>query len=382
MRYRDGTDRHTAAIVLCAGKGERTGLGYNKALYMIDGEPMAVHSIKAFTDAGADKVLCVISPADEYALGVYAEDAGAELCYGGGTRTESVRRALACLDDNTEIVLIHDGARPFVTEEVIRGAAESAADNGSGIAAVPTTDAIKVVAGGKILSSPRKSDLYNAQTPQAFRFKEITDAYARVSGDYGDDAEVYALAGYTPRITVGDYANKKITTSADLILGADGLRTGVGYDVHRLVEDRDLILGGVYIPYEKGLLGHSDADVLTHAVMDAMLSAAGLPDIGNIFPDNDPEYKGCSSILMLSHVAKLLKEKRLAAHYISAVIVAEKPKLAKFIPRMRETIARAANVPVSSVNIGATTTEGMGVTGEGKAIAAEAYVLAGSSRMR
>lgn len=377
MIYRDGSNRRTAAVVLCAGKGERTGLGYNKMLYPVMGEPVAVHSMKAFIKAGVDEVLCVISPSDDDTVGEYARELGAHICTGGETRTESVRAALSALDDNTDIVLIHDGARPFVTTDVILSAAETAAAFGSGIAAVRATDAIKEVKDGIITASPDKSSLYNAQTPQAFCFSEIRDAYDRISGNYGDDAEVYALAGYRPRISEGCYSNTKITTHTDLIERSD-LKTGVGYDVHELVSDRDLILGGVYVPYEKGLLGHSDADVLTHAVMDALLSAGGLPDIGRIFPDTDPAYKGCSSILMLEHVGKLLKRRKMLPRYISAVIIAEKPKLAKFIPRMRECIARALGISPSMVNISATTTEGLGVVGEGRAIASQAFALVGA----
>lgn len=378
MKYGDGKERRTAAIVLCAGKGERVGLGYNKVLYMLGGEPVAVLSMKAFISAGADQVLCVISPADDGVLTDYARELGADVCTGGDTRTESVRRALAALGNDTEIVLIHDGARPYVTADIVAEAAECAAKYGSGITAVPATDAIKEVSDGVIISSPEKSSLFNAQTPQAFRFKEICDAYSRITGNYGDDAEVYALAGYTPHICPGSYRNKKITTYADLTDRGNGMRTGVGYDAHRLVPDRDLILGGVYVPYELGLLGHSDADVLTHAVMDALLSAAGLPDIGHLFPDSDPDYKGCSSMLMLEHVVRLLGERRMEISYVSAVIMAERPKLARFIPLIRESLARTMSIGAGAVNVTATTTEGMGVIGEGKAIAASAFVLIGT----
>ena len=374
MKYRDGRDLRTAAIVLCAGKGTRTGLGYNKVLFALGGTPIAVMSMKAFVDAGVDEVLCVASPSDADVLREYAAPLGARVCIGGETRTESVRRALGALGSNTKIVLIHDGARPFVTRDTITAAAESAAEYGSGIAAVPATDAIKEVRDGVIIAHPEKSGLYNAQTPQAFDFAQITDAYSKISGNYGDDSEVYALAGYKPRISRGSYSNRKITTHADLV-GRGDMRTGIGFDVHRLVPDRDLILGGVYVPFEKGLLGHSDADVLTHAVTDALLSAAGLPDIGHLFPDTDPAYKGCSSMLMLGHVMRLLGERGFAVSYVSAAVIAQRPKLAPFIPRICDSLARAIGVPPSAVNVGATTAEKLGMIGEGNAIAAEAFVL-------
>ena len=376
MIYSDGVRRRTAAILLCAGKGERTGLGYNKMLYVVGGKPVVVHTIESFIKAGADEIVCAVSPGDDDTVGEYAREMKARTCIGGETRSDSVRRALDAVSPRTDIVLIHDGARPYVTCDVIIEAAESAAAFGSGIAAVPVTDAIKAVSGGIITEHPEKSGFYRAQTPQAFDFKQIRDAYAKVPGSHGDDSEVYALAGYSPHISRGSYTNTKITTAADLIERGD-LRSGVGWDLHRLVPDRDLILGGVYIPFEKGLLGHSDADVLTHAVMDALLSAAGLPDIGRIFPDNDPAYKGCSSILMLEHVGRLLSERGLAVKYISAVIIAQKPKLSRYIDLMRDCIARTIGTVADRVNIGATTTEKLGTIGRGDAIAAEAFVLVG-----
>lgn len=378
MRYSDGGLK-VAAIVLAAGRGERAGLPYNKMLYHIGDKTILDLTLTAFAESGLfGELLCASSPADHDVVCEIAIGYGAKVCVGGETRTESVRRALAKLPADTDIVLIHDGARPFVTRAVLADAVDAAAEFGSGIVAVPAVDAIKVVENDAIVRSLPKAGLYQAQTPQAFRFREIVDAYARIGGNYGDDCEVYEAAGYTPHIVRGDYTNRKITTPADVFNLASAYRIGFGYDVHRLVDGRELILGGVRVPYEKGLLGHSDADVLTHALMDALLSAAGLPDIGVLFPDTDPAYEGCSSIKLLERVRDMLLERRIRVLGVSCVVMAERPKLAKILPQMIECLARTLRIAPAIVNISATTTEKLGIVGDGQGIAASACVLAGS----
>lgn len=369
-----------AAIVLSAGKGERSGLPYNKMLFHIGDKTVLDLTLTAFVDSELfDDVLCAASPVDYDEICEIAIGYGARVCVGGETRTDSVRRALDKIAPDTDVVLIHDGARPFVSRPVLEDAIRTAAQSGSGIVAVPAVDAIKVVGeDGEITGSLPKAGLYNAQTPQAFRFAEIKDAYARVAGSYGDDCEVYQLAGYKPHIVRGDYSNRKITTPADVFNLASCYRIGFGYDVHRMVEGRDLILGGVRIPYEKGLLGHSDADVLIHALMDALLSAAQLPDIGVLFPDTDPAYKGCSSVKLLENVRDMLRERRVTVMGVSGVVMAERPKLAKIIPQMIECIARTLDISPSVVNISATTTEKLGIVGDGAGMASAVCVLAGS----
>lgn len=376
MKYSDGKRRKTAAIILCAGRGTRTGLPYNKMLLRIGGDTVAELTLRAFTHSGiCDNIVMTANPEDYDIIREIADENGACVVYGGETRTESVRKALASLSSDTEIVLIHDGARPFVSPELILSAADSAAEYGSGIAAVPSVDAVKEAENGYVIKTLNKSSLYNTQTPQAFRFGEIVDAYSKVVGNYGDDSEVYELAGYRARLVRGEYGNTKITTHADVFRLPGEYRTGIGFDVHRLSENRDLVLGGVLIPYPLGLLGHSDADVLVHAIMDAMLSAADMPDIGVLFPDNDPAYKGISSILLLDKVCGFLKERGVKLINVSAVVMAEKPKLAGYLPAIRESLARTLALPVQNVNVSATTTEKLGICGEGKGMAASAIVL-------
>lgn len=367
-----------AAVVLCAGKGERTGLPYNKLLHGIGQKTVVEKTVETFINTGLfAEIVCAVSEAD------YGEiksllPSSVELCIGGDTRTDSVRRALAALSPDTDIVLIHDGARPFVSERIISDAIKSAVKYGSGIPTVAVVDSVKEVSDGRIIGSPDRSSLMSVQTPQAFSYREIADAYSRVDCATTDDSEIYRLAGYTPRIIRGEYTNRKITTEADVFMLSDGYKIGFGYDVHRFAPGRKLILGGVEIECDKGLLGHSDADVLTHAVMDAILSAAGLPDIGVLFPDTDPAYEGVSSMLLLSRIMKLAGEKNLRVLGLSCTVMAERPKLAKIIPDIRASLANALGIAFDSINVSATTTEKLGIVGDGAGMASAACALLGT----
>ena len=240
-------------------------------------------------------------------------------------------------------------------------------------------DTIKVAdKSGRVVETPDRAALYAVQTPQCFRRALYAQALAAVTGEKAslvtDDCSLFELAGLPVTLTAGDYANYKITTKEDL-QKEKTMRIGHGYDVHRLVEDRKLIMGGVEIPYEKGLLGHSDADVLLHAVMDAVLGAAALGDIGQHFPDNDPAYKGADSLALTREVAKIIAAHGYTVGNIDATILCQRPKLAPYIPAMRQNIADAFGLPVDAVSVKATTEEHLGFTGEGLGIAAHAVAL-------
>lgn len=363
------------AVVLCAGKGERTGLEYNKVLYVVGQKTVLETTLDVFARTEVERIVLVISRDDEKAISPLVKPyRNVKTVYGGATRTESVRLGLKALS-GCDIVVIHDGARPFVTADTIAASIESAQRFGSGIVAVPTVDTIKQVEAGAIVRSLDRSILYNIQTPQTFRYAEILEAYETASGVYTDDSEVYEKAGYVPHIVRGAYDNIKLTTPADLIKAPTGVRIGVGYDLHRLVNDRPLILGGITVPHRKGLLGHSDADVLIHAVMDAMLSAANLPDIGVLFPDTDGSLEGISSMELLRRVTKLIKFHGYSVGNISAVITAQEPKLAPHIGVICESLAKAMGINVYNINVSATTAEHLGKIGKGKAIAASASCL-------
>ena len=357
------------AVVLCAGSGVRAGLGYNKVLHDISGVAVAARTAAKF--ARFDRLVIVCAERDMDAMRQMITYPNAEFVLGGATRTESVRHALKAIVD-TDIVIIHDGARPFVTDEVIDDSLKSALEYGSGIAAINPVNAIRVKRGNMLIPMPREYT-YIVQTPQTFRYAGISYAYETIDGDYADDSELYSKAGYNCMISKGDPANIKLTDFRDFAGLNDAYRVGFGFDVHRLVEDRRLVLCGVTIPYEKGLLGHSDADAPVHAVMDALLSAAGLPDIGVLYPDTDPKYEGADSMELLRDVVGRLKNYEIIN--ASVCIIAEKPKLSPFVQQMRDSLGKALGIAPELVNISATTTEKMGVTGECMAIAAAADVL-------
>lgn len=376
---RSSNEHTVGAVIVCAGKGSRAGLGYNKILHCVGQKTVLECTLDAFVGK-VNRIVLVIAKEDETRISELASAYSfVKLCYGGATRFDSVYNGLLALE-GCDIVLIHDGARPYVTATVIDECIRSAALDGSGIAAVPSVDTVKVVSNNRIISELERDKLMNVQTPQAFDYKTIVAAYelAKAEGrsDFTDDSAVYAAAGHTPIVVAGDYGNIKITTQTDLFRFAPhGARIGTGFDVHRLVEGRKLILGGVHIPYKLGLLGHSDADVLIHAVMDALLSAAGMPDIGVLFPDDAPETEGIASTVISDKALELLGERGLNISSVSAVIIAQKPKLAGYIPEIRRSLARALRTDEQRINVSATTTEHLGIIGDGKAIAASATCL-------
>ncbi|MCM1368632.1 MAG: 2-C-methyl-D-erythritol 4-phosphate cytidylyltransferase [Roseburia sp.] len=364
-----------AAVIVCAGKGERTGLNYNKVLHYIGKKTVLETVLDAFSQTSVTQTVVVASAEDEARIREIATQyKGACVCIGGATRAQSVLNGLKALEP-CDIVVIHDGARPFVEPRLIDACIESAVEYGSGIAAVRAVDTIKQVSHDRVRTLPR-FELFNAQTPQAFAYDKILHAYSCALAGTTDDCEVYENAGYSPRLVDGSYSNIKITTPSDLFRTLpQGARVGIGFDVHRLVGGRPLILGGVTIAHDKGLEGHSDADVLTHAVMDALLSAAGLPDIGVLFPDTDPDTLGISSMKLLDTVIGRVRDAGFSIGNISAVIIAQEPKLAPYIEDIRRSLAARLATGANVVNVSATTTEHLGIVGDGKAIAASASCL-------
>lgn len=369
------------AVIVCAGKGERTGLPYNKVLHQLGQKTVLETTLDVFSDIREIAHITVVtSELDRERIEEIASNyPDTSVTIGGDTRAQSVYNGLKAYP--CDIAIIHDGARPFVTKEIIIRSIESAIEYGSGIAAVRSVDTVKRVgADGKVQSLPR-AELYNMQTPQTFRYAEIAGAYARGADECTDDAEVYAAAGYTPHLIEGDYDNIKITVASDLYRALPrSCRVGAGFDVHRLVPNRPLILGGVKIEYMRGLDGHSDADVLTHAIMDALLSAAGLPDIGVLFPDTDDKYLGASSIALLKDVIARIRDVGLTVGNISATVAAQRPKLAPVIPEIRKSLANTMDIDITQINVSATTTEELGIIGSGDAMSANAACILTESR--
>ena len=384
-----------AAVIVAAGRGTRMGLERNKVLVPLCGEPVIARTVRAFEQTGwfDGGIVVVTGACDADDMKRILADAGlhAQVVLGGADRQESVCRGLAATNPKADYVAIHDGARPLVTAEVIARTLESAKKFGSGVAAVALKDTVKRVDdGGVVVDTPPRDRLRAVQTPQTFEAGLIRRAHAAYAlGERAtDDAALAERMGIAVHLTEGDVENIKLTTPEDLLLAREVIlkregkreekpmmRIGHGYDVHRLVEDRKLILCGVEIPYTLGLLGHSDADVALHALMDALLGAAALGDIGKLFPDTDAAYAGISSILLLERVAERLREAGYAVVNLDATVLAQAPKLAPYRERMRENLARVLALDASRVSVKATTEEGLGFTGEGLGIAAHAVAL-------
>ena len=366
------------AIIVAAGASRR--MGFDKLSYRLpDGRTVLKTSCALFAAHPAVDELVLVAGGNRPQCEAIAAACPkpCTVVQGGATRADSVRSGLAAAKG--QLVAIHDAARPFASAEIITAALQAAAESGAAAPAVPVKDTIKVAdQDGKVVATPDRATLYAVQTPQCFDRAIYLQALEAVSGEKAslvtDDCSLFELAGLPVTLTAGDYANLKITTKEDL-QKEKTMRIGHGYDVHRLVEDRKLILGGVEVPYEKGLLGHSDADVLLHAVMDAVLGAAALGDIGQHFPDTDPAYKGADSLALTREVAKIIAAHGYKVGNIDATILCQRPKLAPHIPAMRQNIADAFGLPLDAVSVKATTEEHLGFTGEGLGIAAHAVAL-------
>ena len=379
-------------VMMVAAAGGSTRMGQPKQHILLGNRPVLIHTLLALQSADAvDEILLIARPEDMDTFMAQAEEAGVTklrtAVAGGATRQQSVANGLAALPDEATLVGVHDGARPLIDPDTVAAVIEAAAQCGGAAVAVPVKDTLKRTdADGIIIDTPDRTNLWRVQTPQVFDRAALCAAMeaAMAEGkDYTDDCQLMEAAGHKVKLVKGLDTNLKLTTPEDIALAkalmkeSKDMRIGHGYDVHKLVEGRDLILGGVKIDYEKGLLGHSDADVLTHAVMDALLGAAALGDIGKLFPDNDPAYKGADSIMLLRHVAKRVSEEGYAIGNIDATILCQRPKLAPHIPQMRQIIADACGVDVSCVSVKATTEEGLGFTGSGEGIAAHCVCLLG-----
>ena len=356
-------------ILLCAGGSSR--MGFDKLNTPLLGKTAIERSMDALLAGGCDSLVFVTNEASERTVGSLSVPVPFRVVRGGEQRTDSVRNGLAAVDG--EIAVIHDAARCFVSPALVAACIASAREHGSGAAAIPMTDTVmRVHAYGT--ETIDRSALWRMQTPQAFRTDEIRRAYA--TGETAtDDATLYAKAIGAPHFVPGSEQNRKLTTEADWDWARErlsGTRFGTGFDTHRLVEGRKLILGGTEIPFEKGLLGHSDADVLLHAVMDAILGAAKLGDIGKLFPDTDEAYRGADSRALLREVNRLVQKRDMVVKHVDATVICQRPKLAPYRAQMERTIAEDLGLPFEAVSVKATTTEGMNDEGRGLCISAQA----------
>jgi 2-C-methyl-D-erythritol 4-phosphate cytidylyltransferase/2-C-methyl-D-erythritol 2,4-cyclodiphosphate synthase len=377
------------AVVPAAGRGVRFGSGQNKVFAPLAGKTVLEWTLDALLPVCA--TLVVVARDDEQndlrRLAASGKRTEIVVTPGGATRQDSVACGLAMLDDRDgdDIVLVHDSARPLVSRAILDACISGALASGAAIAALPVSDSLKSAGEDAIITGTvDRSGLWAMQTPQAFRLRLLRAAHAHAmqAGFQGTDeaAVVEHLGGHPVRVVPGARENIKITEPADLVFAeqwlsrtrASELRVGLGYDIHRLVPGRPLWLGGVEIPSELGLDGHSDADALLHAVCDALLGAVGLPDIGHLFPNTDDAYKGVSSLKLLAEVHRRLLLEGWVVGNIDCMVIAERPKIAPYIAAMRDAIAGTLETTATRISIKATTNEGLGALGAGEGIACHA----------
>lgn len=371
------SDPAIAAVIVAAGKGLRAGQPLPKQFAQWRGKPVLRQAAEKLR-AGGVGPLCVAIPEGADTL-VREMLAGLEpflLVTGGETRQESVRAGLEALAANApDLVMIHDAARPDCPAEVIARLAASLLERPAAIPVLPVVDSVVSAGEGLMLGKADRDALRRVQTPQAFRFADILAAHRAWTGasDAGDDAQVAHAAGLAVALVEGDERLHKLTFAGDFVEEkAAMIRTGTGFDVHRLAEGEELWLCGLKIEHDKGLAGHSDADVALHAVVDAILGAVGEGDIGLFFPPSDPQWRGARSSLFLMHAVQRAAAKGYGIGNIDVTIICEAPKIGPHRDAMRAELARLLGVQADRVNVKATTTERLGFTGRGEGIAAQA----------
>ena len=391
---------HVTAIVAAGGRGERLGGPQPKQMLVIGGRSILERSVQLLVGHPAvDEVVVALPPGLAAQPPAWLTRAAktVRVVSGGPRRQDSVANAFAAISDETDVVVIHDAARPFASASLVSRTIDAAVETGAALAALPARDTVKRVGPVEarhyrdsgpegphhVLETLPRDTIYLAQTPQAFRREVLAAALAygaREVVEATDEATLAERAGHWVRLVDGETTNIKITTQEDLAMaealarpaGQAAGRAGVGYDIHRLVEGRPLILGGVTIPFERGLIGHSDADALCHAIIEAILGAAAAGDIGRHFPDTDPQWKGASSLDLLRRAAAVVGQCGLRVENVDASILAERPKLAPFVDQMRAKVAAALGVDIGRVSVKGKSNEGVGEIGRGEAIAVHA----------
>ena len=386
-----------AAILVAAGRGVRLGADRPKQfLELAPGKTMVQLSLDALTSVPAVMEVVVALPQGALADGhgfaaelrSVRDDCTIVLVEGGDRRQDSTANAFARISSDVDVVVVHDAARPFVSRRLIERTIEAAQWHGAAIAALPAVDTVKQAkndSGHPVIAAtlPRET-IYLAQTPQAFRRDVLSDAMVAASGSaVTDEAMLVERAGYPVHLVEGDASNIKVTTAADLVraqtrggmIGTTSMRIGTGYDLHRLVDGRPLILAGVRIPFERGLLGHSDADIVCHAVTDAILGAAALGDIGALFPDTDPQWKDADSLELLRVAAERVRAAGCQIGNVDVTVIAERPKLRPHVETMRANLARALGIDLGLVSVKGKTNEGVDATGRGEAMACHAVAI-------
>jgi len=377
------------------------GLPSPKQFFELEGTPILIHTLRVFQQIESIGFVIVVVPLESCAwaeeqVQKYQLSKVFKVVAGGKHRQDSVLAGLEVLPQEVELVLVHDGVRPFVPVSVIENCLKEAEKDGAAMAAVPVKDTLKSVSIDRVIEQTiDRSGIWQAQTPQAAKVSVLKKAFAAAAKHKDfiatDEAALLERINFPVKVVEGSEKNIKITRPEDLVLAKAILmesregnnlleencryRIGYGYDAHRLVDGRSLVLGGVTVPHEKGLQGHSDADVLTHALCDAILGGAGAGDIGQHFPDTDGKFKDISSLRILESVAGLAAIKGYVVQNADITVVAQKPKLATYFEAMKKNLAAACGADPASINLKATTTEQMGFEGREEGLSAHAVVL-------
>ena len=366
------------ALIVAAGTGSRVGGGVPKQFQTIAGKAVLAHAVDALAShPGIDAVRVVIAAGQEElardALG--GRDVG-ELVIGGSERSDSVRAGLAAVE--ADIILVHDAARPFCPHGVVDRLLTALDSDEGAVPVLPIADTL-ARADSVLGEAIERAGAVRVQTPQAFRLQALYKAYDRWTGDNPtDEATVARAAGLTVAAVAGDPMLDKLTTAADWARAEVGQaarlisRTGLGFDVHAFAGEGPIMMGGVEIPHDRGLAGHSDADVVLHSITDALLGAAGFGDIGEHFPSGDPQWKGADSSIFLAHAAKLVRQAGGIIDFVDCTVICEAPKVGPYRDSIRSRVAEVLGLPISCVSIKATTTERLGFAGRREGVAAQA----------
>jgi len=386
---------HIVAIVAAAGSGFRMESELPKQFLALGDTTVLGHSLDAFDRHPRVDEIIVVLPTEltsRYAADLARRRTPTRVVGGGPRRQDSVAMGFALVPHHADLVAVHDAARPFVSAAVIDRTLDAALESGAAIAALVAQDTVKLVDtadGLPIVDTTLPRDtIYLAQTPQVFRRSVLEDglAFGAAGMEVTDEAMLVERVGHTVRLVDGDLGNVKLTTARDLEIARarverseahSEMRIGIGYDLHRLVAGRPLVLGGVSIPHKSGLLGHSDADAVCHAVADAILGAAAAGDIGQHFPDSDRKWKDASSLDLLAGVYEIVRKRGFTVRNVDVVVIAEEPKLGPHLDAMRANVAESVGITLANVGIKGKTNEGVGPLGHGEAIAVHAVAQLG-----
>lgn len=382
------------AIILAGGSGSR--MGREKQYLPLAGRPILERTVENFSKSGLfSKIIIALSPENLSAHGAEWAKAGVETAPAGATRTGSLKNAFGLVSPGAELVAVHDGARPFADAALIGACLDAAAAAGAAVPAVPLKDTVKTLAkgGGSFESTPDRASLMAVQTPQCYRRRVLADLLAAAGGkDYSDESQLLETLGVKAAVVPSTYRNIKITTPEDLLIAEAFMkeeeksgkvstriripvaRAGFGYDIHRLVEGRPLIIGGVKVEHTKGLLGHSDGDVVLHSVCDALLGAVSAGEIGVYFPPTDLTIMGISSEAIAEKTLEILAAKKARIVNVDVTIVAEEPKLKPYYEPIRDSLAKILRLDKGDVSVKAKSREGLGEVGHGDAMVCYAVV--------